>query len=168
MLLGTAFAQEPPVVATEASVKAAFLYKFTGYIDWPPQALARPDTPIVIGVANGRAVEDALDTLAAGRSVAGHPIVVRHLRSGDSPRGVHLLFVGGEEPDRALIAAAEKGGALVVTEGAQGLEAGSAINFVVSNGHVGFEVSLDAAERSGLRISARMLGVARRVVQKGA
>jgi uncharacterized protein DUF4154 len=83
-------------------------------------------------------------------------------------RGVHLLFVGGEEPDRALIASAEKEGALVVTEGPQGLMAGSAINFVVANGRVGFEVSLEAAERSGLRISARMLAVARRVVQRGA
>jgi len=168
MLLGTALAQEPRVVATEASVKAAFLYKFTGYVDWPPQAFARPGTPVVIGVANGQAVGDAHEALVAGRSIPGRPVDVRHQGKGDSPRGVHLLFVGGGEPDRALIASAEKDGALVVTESAQGLDAGSAINFVVSNGHVGFEVSLEAAGRSGLRISARMLAVARRVVQKGA
>ena len=54
-----------------------------------------------------------------------------------------------------------------MTESAHGLDAGAAINFVAANEHVGFEVSLESAQKSGLRISSRMLAVARRVVQKG-
>jgi len=59
-----------------------------------------------------------------------------------------------------------KQGVLTVTEGERGLESGSAINFVVAEDRVGFEVSLEAAERSGHRISSRMLAVARRVVAR--
>jgi hypothetical protein len=78
-----------------------------------------------------------------------------------------MLLVGGEDPDPAAIRAAEGQGALVVTESPHGLAAGSAINFLVADDHVGFEVSVEAAQRSGHRISARMLAVARRVVPKG-
>lgn len=163
-------AQAQRAEATEASVKAAFLYKFAGYVEWPPDALAGPGTPFTIGVIGADAVAEALAQIAPGRSVAGHPVALKQLGEGDPAKGVQLLFVGGANPGRyaALIAAAQKGGALVVTESERGLAAGAAINFVPANEHVGFEVSLESAQRSGLRISSRMLAVARRVVQKGA
>jgi hypothetical protein len=159
-------AQLEPV--TEASVKAAFLYKFAGYIEWPPSGFSGPGSPFVIGVMRDDAVASELERIVPGRSVAGHPVAVRRMKPGEPPHGVHLLLVGGEEPDAATIRAAEAQGALVVTESPRGLAAGSAINFVVASEHVGFEVSIEAAQRSGHRISARMLSVARRVVQKGA
>jgi hypothetical protein len=154
----------------ESTVKAAFLYKFSGYIDWPPERFAQPASPFVIGVLRDDEVAAALERLVPGRKVADHPVVVRRMKPGDAVSGVQLLFVGGEEPDRAVIRAAQQAGALVVTECPQGLAAGSAINFIVANDHVGFEVSLEAAQRSGHHISSRMLSVARRVVQaqKGA
>ena len=153
--------------ATEASVKAAFLYKFAGYVEWPPASPGAP-APFTIGVADSDAVADELEKLVPGRSIAGRPVAVRRLKRGEAPNGVQLLFAGGPDPDAETIRAAHAQGALVVTESRSGLAAGSAINFVMAGDHVGFEVSLDGAERSGLRISARMLAVARRVVQKGA
>jgi hypothetical protein len=102
-----------------------------------------------------------------GRSVASHPVAVRRIRPGDALRGVRLLLVGGEEPDRAVIREAQRQGVLVVTESPDGLAAGAAINFVLAEDHVGFEVSLASAQKSGHRISSRMLAVARRVVPKG-
>jgi len=155
------------VEAPEASVKAAFLYKFGGYVEWPPRTGGSAE-PFTIGVLDSEAVAEELDRLVPGRSVGGRPVAVRRLRRGDPMKGVQLLFAGGESPDRDAIRAAQAEGALVVTESRAGLAAGSAINFVMAGDHVGFEVSLDGAERSGLRISARMLAVARRVVQKGA
>jgi hypothetical protein len=120
-------------------------------------------------VAGSGPVADELAQIVPGRTVAGHPVVLKRLAEGESPKGVQLLFVGGADPGRhaALIAAAQHGGALVVTESDHGLAAGAAINLLVTSDHVGFEVSLEGAQRSGLRISSRMLAVARRVVQKG-
>ena len=154
------------VEAPEASVKAAFLYKFAGYVEWPPGSGA--GEPFTIGVLDSDAVAEELEKLVPGRTVAGRPVAVRRLRRGEPMAGVQLLFAGGETPDANAIRAAQVQGALVVTESRGGLAAGSAINFVMAGDHVGFEVSLEGAERSGLRISARMLAVARRVVQKGA
>jgi hypothetical protein len=156
------------VEAPEASVKAAFLYKFAGYVEWPARGGASAGEPFTIGVVDAPAVADELERLVPGRSIAGRPVAVRRLHRADSMKGVQLLFAGGADPDPDAIRAAQAQGALVVTESRNGLASGSAINFVMAGDHVGFEVSLDGAERSGLRISARMLAVARRVVQKGA
>lgn len=162
-----AFAQAAEPVA-EASVKAAFLYKFSGYIDWPPSRFPQPASPFVIGVLHDDDVAAELERLVPGRTVGTHPVVVRRIKPGDSFADVQLLFVGGGEPDRATVRNAQQSGVLVVTESPEGLTSGSTINFVVADDHVGFEVSLEAAQRSGHRISSRMLSVARRVLQKGA
>ena len=80
---------------------------------------------------------------------------------------MHLLFVGRTQPNpRAILHAAQQHGTLCVTEDERGLEMGSAINFVVADERVGFEVSVEAAERNGMRISSRLLNVARRVVPR--
>jgi len=170
LLLATSpFAGAQRAEATESSVKAAFLYKFAAYIEWPPDALAA-GAPFTIEVIGSDAVAAELAQIVPGRSAFGHPVEVKRLAEGEMPKGVQVLFVGGSNPGHyaAAIAAAQKGGALVVTESEHGLDAGAAINFVTANDHVGFEVSLESAQRSGLHISSRMLAVARRVVQKGA
>jgi uncharacterized protein DUF4154 len=153
--------------ASEASVKAAFLYKFASYVEWPAQAFASPQAPFVIAVIGDDDVASELARMVPGHLLAGHPMAERTLNEGDPVEGVHLLFIGPNAANgRAETArAARARGVLVVTESRRGLELGSAINFVISDEHVGFEVSLPAAERSGLKVSSRMLSVARRVVQ---
>jgi hypothetical protein len=161
-----AHAQRPE--ATEASVKAAFLYKFAGYIEWPESLFSAPDAPFVMGVLGSDEIAADLGRIVAGRAIGGHPVVVRRLKDAEASKGVHLLFVGKAEAARlaAILRAAQQQSVLAVTENERGLEWGSAINFVVAEERVGFEVSLDAAEKSGHRISSRMLQVARRVVVK--
>ncbi|MDQ3027527.1 MAG: YfiR family protein [Pseudomonadota bacterium] len=154
-------------VATEATVKAAFLHKFAGYVEWPANAFPSPDTPVVIGIAGSEEVAAELEKLVPGRNVNGRSVIVRRVRDADAMRGVHILFVGrGEGGARVLTRAAHQHGALMVTEVERGLELGAVINFVPAEDRISFEVSLDSAERSGLRISSRMLTVARRVVPR--
>jgi hypothetical protein len=152
--------------ATEAGVKAAFLYKFGNYIEWPANAFTSASAPLVIGVQGADEVASELERLAPGRTVNQHPLVVKRVREGEPLRGIHILFIGKEQANAATLLAAQKQGVLAVTESERGLEMGSAINFVTAGERVGFEVSLDAAEKSGHRISSRMLTVARRVVPK--
>jgi hypothetical protein len=155
------------VEASEASVKAAFLYKFASYVEWPPSALAAADAPFVFAVAGSDEVAAELERIASGKTVQGHPAAVRRVTEGESLTGVHVLFVGRSRSEpRALVRAAQQPGLLVVTEGERGLDLGSAINFVIADERVGFEVSVEAAERNGLKISSRMLNVARKVVQR--
>jgi hypothetical protein len=160
----TALAQRE---ATEAGVKAAFLYKFANYIEWPANAFASPSAPLVIGVVGAEDVAAELERVVPGRSVNGHPVNVRRLKNGEGA-GAHIVFFGRDQAGgAAAVRAAREQGALTVTETERGLEnLGSAINFVTGGERVAFEVSLDSAEKSGLRISSRMLTVARRVVPR--
>jgi hypothetical protein len=153
--------------ASEATVKAAFLYKFAGYVEWPGTALPAPETAVTIAISGNNEVAEELEKLAPGRKVNGRPVLVRRLRTGEDPRGAHLVFVGRGEPNPgALARAAQQAGALVVAEGERGLEQGAAVNFVPVDDRIGFDISLESAEKSGVRISSRMLGVARKVVPR--
>jgi hypothetical protein len=148
-------------------VKAAFLYKFANYIEWPASAFPAPASPLVIGVMGANDIASELERIVPGRAVNGHPVTVRRLREAEGLRGIHVLFIGRDQAAIApLIAAAQQSGVLVVSDAEGALDRGSAINFISAGERIAFEVSLEAAEKSGLRISSRMLSVARRVVPK--
>lgn len=152
-------------VAEEHQVKAAYLYKFLGFIEWPPQAFVSAESPFVIGVVGADELADELARVVASRQVNGRAAVARKLRPGEPPTGVHLLFIGRDAAPRAasLLAQARDKSMLTVTETEEAFEAGSAINFVVIDNKVRFDVAPRSAEASSLKISSRLLGVARRV-----
>jgi hypothetical protein len=157
----------PPNVAQgqnlERSVKAAFLYKFLAYVDYPGEAPPQ----YTVGVMGADDVAGELAQIAKGRTVNSRPIEVKLLREGDALNGVQLLFVGGDtgRPQQVLRTAAQQG-VLTVTEVENGLQQGSVINFRVVEERVRFEVSLPAAERNNVKLSSRLLSVAYQV-QKG-
>jgi len=159
-------AQDPAALeASEAGIKAAYLYKFAAYVDWPEDSWA-VSRPFVIGVMDADEVAQELERIVPGRSVHARPVEVRRVREGQSTAGLHMLFIGREGDVRTALRGPEQPGLLVVTDNPRGLELGSTINFILAAEHLGFEVSLEAAQRHGLRISSRMLNVARRVVPK--
>jgi hypothetical protein len=155
--------------APERRVKAAFLYKFLGYTEFPPSAFADAAAPVVIGVAGADELAAELSRVVAGRTVQGRTMAVKLLRESDSAAGVHLLFVGGNDSARmrSLLKAAQPAPMLVVSEAEDGLQQGSVINFRVVDERVRFDVSLDAAEKNSVKLSSRLLSVANHV-QKGA
>jgi len=155
-------------LADEYRVKAAFLYKFGSYIEWPDRSFARGDSPVAIGVMGADTLAEELAQIVAGRNVNGRPVLVRRLRPGDPIAGLHVLFIGRSDSGRlAEILAAARGRALLtVTESEDALELGSMINFVVVDDKVRFDVAPPPAESGNLKISARLLGVARKVISK--
>lgn len=165
--LPAAWAQASPVIR-ESAVKAAYLSKFGGFVEWPAGTLARPEDPMVIGIAGNDAVALDLEQIAASRAADGRPLTLRRLREGDSTAGLHVLFIGaGAEARARQLAAAVRGPVLVVTEQEDGLRHGGMLNFVVDQGRVRFTASVPAAEANGLRLSARLLAVAQAVESRG-
>jgi len=163
---GACFAQAD--AAAEYRVKAAFLYKFGSYIEWPEQTFARADSPLVIGVLGADALADELAQIASGHAVNGRPVTVRKLRRQDAIAGVNILFVGRAESSRlADILSGVRGQPLLaVTEFEDARPHGAAINFVVVEDKVRFDVDLESAEQSGIKISSRLLTVARKVLTR--
>lgn len=154
--------------ARESAVKAAFLYKFGGFVEWPAGSFSRPDDPMVIAVLANDAVAADLEQIVASRPVEGRPVAVRRVREGDPLAGVHVLMVGGNREGRLReAAAAAPGPVLVVAEFDGALYRGAVLNFVVDGGRVRFAASLSAAEQRGLRLSARLLAVAQSVEGRG-
>lgn len=165
MLLAPAHAQATLTAPRESAVKAAFLMKFGAFVDWPPQAFRRPDEPLVIGVLGDDAVHADLEQLTQGRSVNGRPLLALRLREPPAQgERVHVLFLATRNESRLReLLARTAGPVLVVTQAESGLVLGSALNFVLEQGRVRFEASPRAAEGRGLKLSSRLLAVARSV-----
>jgi len=155
---------QPATPQRESAVKAAFLFKFGAFVEWPPGAFGRADEPLVIGVSGNDEVAADLEQLAAGKTVEGRRVQTRRIAEDGSMRGVHILFLGKRAAGRLREAiAAAPGPALLVTEQDDALAAGSVINFSVEGGRVRFAVSLVAAEARGIRLSSRLLAVAQAI-----
>jgi len=152
----------------ERQVKAAYLYKFAGFVEWPDGCFARADSPLVIGVAGADPVAEQLEIAVAGRNVNGRALQVRRLRLGDSLSGMHMLFVGAAL-DRTsameLLAASRGQPVLTVTDADESAGLGAMISFIIVDERLRFEVALKYAAAARLRISARMLQAALRVQQ---
>jgi hypothetical protein len=158
---------EPGVV--ELEVKAAYLYKFANFVEWPDDAFRDAAQPIVIGVLGVDDVVGELQRMVQGTSVKGRGFVLRRMQPGDDLSGLHILFVG--DLDRATVAtvlAAVKGKhVLTVSDSRRVFAGGSMVNLLVVKQRVPFEVALPQVQRSRLRLSALMLTAAYRI-QKNA
>ncbi len=156
-------------VSLERKVKAAFLYKFLGYTEFPASAFSDATAPVVIGLAAADELAAELGRIVAGRTVQSRPITVKVVREGEAPSGVHLLFVGGNDSTRlrSILKAVQPAPVLTVTEADNGLQQGSVINFKVVEERVRFDVSLEAADKNSVKLSSRLLTVANHV-HKGA
>ena len=147
--------------AQEHELKAAYLYRFLSFMEWPGQP-PRADRPITIGVMGADDVLAELQAIVPGRSAQGRPVVVRRVSEGQSLAGLQVLYVGPAAAG-ALARLSVPPGTALVSDGEAALDRGAAIAFVRSDGRVRFHVSLDAADKQNVRISSRMLSVAEHV-----
>jgi hypothetical protein len=148
---------------SEDAVKAAFLYRFTGYVEWPPAALAEPQFTIAVLDAEGVAAE--LGRLLRDRQVQNRAAQARPISSIKELNGAQMLYIGAAHGQdlRRLIASLAGRPVLIVTNEEGGLEAGSTVNFLLIDQRVRFEISLDAAQSAGLKVASELLAVAIRV-----
>jgi hypothetical protein len=149
---------------SEDDVKAVFLYRFTSFVEWPPEA-AEP-AQFEIAVLNADGVADALERLLPDRSIQDQPARVRRIARIRDLGAARVLYVGSDPaPELApIVASIGNQSVLVVSSTPRGLEQGSTINFIVVDRRLRFEVSLAAASRSRLKISSELLSVASRVL----
>src|SRR5678815_100191 len=144
---------------TVEAVKAAYLFRFAQYVEWPPLAT---DAPFVIAVSGAEDVAAHLERLLPGMSVNGHRAEVRRVTRPEELDGVHILYIGTKafSRTRTLRTQAIERPILVVTDHELGLDGGGIINFIEVDRNLRFEISLIAAERSGLKIDSQLLSVA--------
>lgn len=156
---GVALAQSD----VEQAVKAGYLYNFAKFTDWPAAKFTKPSAPLVIGCLGEPAFANALERAVAGKAVGTRRIVVRRIASADEVSACHILFVGRGQRDGAgpLLAKARESNVLTVGEAEGFLSRGGMINFYMEQDNVRIEASPRTAEKAGLKLSSRLLGVAR-------
>jgi hypothetical protein len=149
--------------AREFQVKAAFLFHFAQFVEWPADAFARGDSPLVIGVVGrGDPFNGALERAVRDKKVADHPIVIAHYDSAAAMGPCHVLFVCDDQAD-SLDAILQKagGGTLTVGDLDSFTERSGLVRFFPEDNKVRFEINLEVLRRSRLRISAKLLKLAK-------
>ncbi len=154
-------AQRPEV--GEDGVKAAVLYNFTKFIDWPPSAFAAASSPFVVCAYADAGFRKTLEEILQGEQVRGRPITVAARESEDA-QGCHMLYLSKDATERQarILAPLRQTPVLSVGEGRPFLEQGGLIAFVLENDRVRFAVNKRGVDAAGLTISSQLLRVARR------
>jgi len=149
--------------APEYEVKAAFLYNFAKFVEWPSRAFPGPTTPFQICVLNRDPFRDALSNIVQGKSSSGRPIVSRAVQSPADARSCQVLFISQSDPEilKQAVERLRDLPVLTVGESDDFLRLGGMINFVLEQDRVRFEINLEAAERHHLKLSSKLLAVAR-------
>jgi len=150
----------PPAEVPEYRLKAAFLYSFAKFVDWPEGSLGEPGDPITIGIYDPVPfkgfIKDLQDSKAKQR-----PVIVRYGRKAADFEGCHIVFLNA--PDDLLIKALlrhfRNRPVLTVGERSGFARWGGVVNFRLREDRLRLEINRTAAERAGLRLSAQLLEV---------
>lgn len=156
-LLGSATALfGQATVSKEYQIKAAFLYNFTKFVEWPADHLEAGE-PVVIAVLGENPFGPELEKLVAGRLVNGRAIVVRLVSVEADLVSAHIVFVPAGQEGRAMW---RHDGLLTVGESAGFMDEGGMIRFTLVDEKVRFEINQTASEQAGLKLSGQLLKLA--------
>lgn len=143
-------------------MKAAFLYNFAKFVEWPAFAFKSPAEPVSICIAGTNPFGDSLAQVVDGKTIDNRPIRLREL--GDSPAasGCHILFVADSVKKRcsALLDGVRGAGVLTIGDSPGFAAQGGVINFKVDGGHVKFQINPRAAEGQKISVSSKLLKLA--------
>ncbi len=149
----------------EYQVKAGFLTAFAGFIEWPNETFAGPADPFAICVLGNDPFGPSLDALVAGKVIGGRALAVRRIADVRRATGCHVVFVGASEHLRlrAVLAALRDQCVLSVGDTSDFIAEGGIVNLRLDNGKVRIDINEDAAKEVHLRVSSRLLQLARNV-----
>jgi YfiR/HmsC-like len=148
---------------SEYQVKAAYLFNFLKFVEWPEDAFTDPLAPFVIGVVGEDPFGNALPQVVVGKTVQGRDLVIRIYRAGEDLRGAHILFISASERKRLpmILSGLRGSSVLTVSDSAGFLDAGGMIQFLNENGRVRFAINVNETGRARVKISSKLLSLAR-------
>jgi hypothetical protein len=170
VILATVIAASAQPQLDEYQVKAAFLYNFAKFVEWPPQAFGVAANSIIVCVVGETPIYAFLETAVIDKTAWNRSLAVRKVSDAQDATGCHILFIGRADRKRipAVLAAITQWGVLTVGETPEFVADGGVVNFKLENGRVRFEINVDAARREKLRISSKLLSLAEIVMPQSA
>lgn len=149
--------------AGEYELKAAMLFNLTRFVEWPTAAYADAQAPTVLCILGRDPFGDSLTSMASGQSAGGRAVQIRRIANSKETRGCHVVYISSSERKNIAQILAVLKGTSVLTVGEMGQFAarGGMIQFSLEEKQVRFEVNLEAASEADLKISSRLLVLAR-------
>jgi len=149
----------------EYRVKAAFLLNFTKFIEWPASSFEASDSPIAVCILGDDPFGTVLDQILAGEVVNGRKLSIQRLKRAPAPRSCQVLFVSRSEKDSPKALPSPGKGVLTVGEGEDFVREGGMIAFLIENRRVRFDINETAADNAELKLSSKLLSVARSIIK---
>jgi hypothetical protein len=148
---------------SEYQVKAAYLFNFLKFVEWPGDAFPDALAPIVIGIVGDDPFGSALPEVVTGKTVQGRDLVIRRYHAGENFRGASILFISASEKKRLpqILAGLRGGGVLTVSDMEGFLASGGMIQFLSENDRVRFGIDVTATSQARLKVSSKLLSLAR-------
>jgi hypothetical protein len=152
---GSLRAQAP----TEYQVKAAYLFNFLKFVEWPEDAADDPHGKWLFGFLGETPIEGELARLSAGKTVLGRELQVRKLRPTDNPRACNVLFIGESEKKRlpAILTSLHGSSVLTVADMDDFVVSGGMVQFVMEDARVRVAIDVGATTRARLKVSSKLL-----------
>jgi hypothetical protein len=165
MVLACSPGQLRAQAANEYEVKAAFLYKFASFVEWPPESA---NSPLCIAVVGQDPFGAALDEVAKGKSINGRGFLIKRFKSGQDASACHIVFISASEKSRvrSILDRLQGISILTVSDIPGFCQGGGMIDFELLDQKIRFEINPEAAGRAGLRVSSKLLNVAK-IVREG-
>jgi hypothetical protein len=151
---------------TEYEVKAAYVFYFAKFVDWPPAAFPSKNAPITIGIIGDDEFGNLLASIVKDKTIQEHAIQIRLLKWPADLHTCHMVFVGVSEQKRfrQIAESLKDRPVLTITETEDSSQAKGIMNLFVEGGKVQFEIHIAEAEKARLRISSKLLRLARGTV----
>ena len=151
--------------ADEAQTKAAFVFNFLKFVEWPADATRGPQEAFVMLIIGAGATADATEQFLAAKQIGERPVLVRRIKWDQSLSGVDAVFVAESDTKklRRVFDTAAAAGTLTIGEGEEFATRGGVIALLVENNRVRFDVDTAAATAAGLRVSSKLLALTRLV-----
>ena len=154
---------QDPIIDREAKIKAAYLYQFIRYVQWPQSAFPEETSPIVIGSIGNDPVNPYLNAIARRRTAGNRKLVYRPVSSVSQAKSCHILFVSSNANGatvKSVVAKLRDTPVLLVGESPDFLRGGGVISFVAINNNIRLQLSTKSASNHGLRISSQLAKLA--------
>ncbi len=152
--------------SSEYAVKAAFLFHFAQFAEWPPNTFKDADAPLIFCTLGEDEFHGVLNESISGKTIGNRPLRAEHLKQIDEVEGCQVVFVGVDDKKRipALLASLKDSPVLTVGETEHFAQEGGMIGLLLEENKIRFEINLGSAERAKLRISAKLLALAKTVI----
>ena len=161
-------AHAKPPSAGEYQLKAVFLYNFAKFTEWPAESFADARSPIIIGILGKDPFGATIDQAIKGKTVKGRKLAIKRFEKIEDVKACHILFISSSEEKRLakIMETLKDSSVLTIGEVKQFAQRGGIINFIIKENKIRFEINVDAAKQAKLKISSKLLELAK-IVRDG-